>query len=67
MILEKTDLNELWSYMLIGILIPNALELHFGQRVLNDDLQRLDYDLGDIHTLTLKIKENIEFQIRDKC
>jgi hypothetical protein len=26
------------------------------------DLQGLDYDLGDIHTLTLKIKEDIEFQ-----
>jgi hypothetical protein len=31
--------------------------------VLHGYLQRLDYDLGDMHTLTLKIKEDIEFQI----
>jgi hypothetical protein len=55
-------LKELWSDRLIGILIPNAPELHFGQRVLHGDLQRLDYDLGDMHTLTLKIKKDIEFQ-----
>jgi hypothetical protein len=30
--------------------------------VLHSDLQRLDYDLGDIHILMLKIKEDIEFQ-----
>jgi hypothetical protein len=30
--------------------------------VLYGDLQRLDYDLGDMHTLTLKIKKDIEFQ-----
>jgi hypothetical protein len=29
-----------------------------------DDLQILDYDLGDMHTVTLKIKEDIEFQRR---
>jgi hypothetical protein len=52
----------LWSDRLIGILIPNAPELYFGQRVLHGDLQRLDYDLDDMHTLTLKIKEDIEFQ-----
>jgi hypothetical protein len=34
----------------------------FWQGVLHGDLQRLDYDLSDIHTLTLKIKEDIEFQ-----
>jgi hypothetical protein len=56
-------LDELWSDRLIEILIPNAPELHFGQGLLLDDLQRLDYDLSDIHTLTLKIKEDIEFQI----
>jgi hypothetical protein len=31
--------------------------------VLHSDLQGLDYDLGDMHTLNLKIKEDIEFQI----
>jgi hypothetical protein len=55
-------LNKLWLDRLIEILIPNALELHFGQGLLHDDLKRLDYDLGDIYTLTLKIKEDIEFQ-----
>jgi hypothetical protein len=55
-------LKELWSDRIIGILIPNTPELHFGQRVLHGDLQRLDYDLGDMHTLTLKIKKDIEFQ-----
>jgi hypothetical protein len=29
--------------------------------VLHSDLQRLYYDLDDTHTLTLKIKEDIEF------
>jgi hypothetical protein len=43
-------------------LIPKAPELHFGQGVLHGDLQRLDYDLGDMNTPTLKIKEDIEFQ-----
>jgi hypothetical protein len=32
------------------------------QEVLYGDLQRLDYDLGDMYTLALKIKEDIEFQ-----
>jgi hypothetical protein len=44
-------------------LIPKSLELHFGQRVLYGDLQRLDYILGDMHTPTLKIMEDMEFQI----
>jgi hypothetical protein len=43
-------LNELWSD-----------RLHFGQ-VLHCDLQTLDYDMGDMHTLTPQIKEGIEFQ-----
>jgi hypothetical protein len=55
-------LSELWSNSLIKILIPNALELHFGQGVHHGDIQRLDYDLGDMHTPTHKIKEDIEFQ-----
>jgi hypothetical protein len=56
-------LNELWSDRLIEIHIPNAAELHFAQGLLHGDLQRLDYDLGDKYTPTLKIKEAIEFQI----
>jgi hypothetical protein len=30
--------------------------------VFHGNLQRLNYDLGDMHTLTLKIKEDIEFE-----
>jgi hypothetical protein len=55
-------LKELWSDRLIEILIVNLSKLHFGRDVLHSDIQRLDYDLGDMHTLTLKIKEDIEFQ-----
>jgi hypothetical protein len=53
----------LWSGRLIEILIPNAPELHFEQGLLHGDIQILDYDLGDMYTLTLKIKEDIEFQM----
>jgi hypothetical protein len=56
-------LNELWSDRLIEILITIPLRLHFGQEVLHGDLQRLYYDMGDMHTLTLNIKEDMEFQI----
>jgi hypothetical protein len=55
-------LKELWSNRLIKILIPNAPELHFGQVLLHRNFQRLEYDLGDFYTLTLKVKEDIEFQ-----
>jgi hypothetical protein len=55
-------LKELWSDELIEILIPNAPELHLGQGLHHGGLQRLDYDLGDMYTLTPKIKEYIEFQ-----
>jgi hypothetical protein len=54
-------LNGSWSDRLIETLTPNAPELHLGQRLLHGDLQRLDYDLGDRHTLTPKIKEDIKF------
>jgi hypothetical protein len=54
-------LKDLWSDMLIEILIPNPPELHFGQRFLHGDLQRLEYDLGDRYILTPKMKEDIEF------
>jgi hypothetical protein len=52
----------LWPDRLIETLIANPSKLHFGQEVLHDDLQGLDFDLSDIHTPTLKIKEDIEFQ-----
>jgi hypothetical protein len=55
-------LNELWSDMLIEILIANPSKLHFGQEMLHGDLQRLDYDLGDMDILIHQIKEDIEFQ-----
>jgi hypothetical protein len=48
--------------MLIEILMANPSKLHFGQEVLHGDLQRLYYDLDDMNTLTLNIKEDIEFQ-----
>jgi hypothetical protein len=57
----KTDWKELWSDKLIEILIPNAPKLHFRQGFLHGDLQRLDYDLGDMYTVTPKIKEDIKF------
>jgi hypothetical protein len=55
-------LNELLLDRLIEILIANPSKLHFGQEVLHSDLQRLEYDMGDMHTLTLKIKVDIKFQ-----
>jgi hypothetical protein len=54
-------LNELWSDLLIEILIPNAPEPHVGQGLLHGELQRLDYDLDDRDILTSKIKEDIKF------
>jgi hypothetical protein len=48
--------------MLIEILIANPSKLHFGQEMLHGDLQRLDYDLGDMDILIHQIKEDIEFQ-----
>jgi hypothetical protein len=59
---RKIDLTELWSDRLLETLVANPSKLHFGQDVLHGDLQRLDYDLGNMHTPTLKIKEDIEFQ-----
>jgi hypothetical protein len=54
-------LKQLWSDRLIEILIPNVPELQLRQGLLHGDLQRLDYDLGDMHTLIPQIKEDIEF------
>jgi hypothetical protein len=48
--------------MLLAHLIAIAPELHFGQEVFHGDIQRLYYDLGDMHTLFLNIKKDIEFQ-----
>jgi hypothetical protein len=55
-------LNEFWSDRLIEILIANPSKLRFGQDVFHGDLQRLENNLGDMHTLTLKIKGDIVFQ-----
>jgi hypothetical protein len=52
----------LWLERLIASLIANAPKLHVEQEVLHGDLQRKYSDLGDIHTLTPKTKEDIEFQ-----
>jgi hypothetical protein len=58
---RKTYLTELWSDRLLKPLIANPSKLKFGQKILHGDLQRLEYDLGDMNTPTLKIKEYIEF------
>jgi hypothetical protein len=55
-------LNELWSNRLIEILITNPSKLYFGQEVLYGDIKILEYDLGGMHTITLNIKDDIEFQ-----
>jgi hypothetical protein len=55
-------LKELWLDRLIKILIATPSKIDFRQEVFHADLQRMDHDLGDMHTLTLNIKEDIEFQ-----
>jgi hypothetical protein len=55
-------LSELCSDRLIEILILNSSKLHFRQEVPHGDFRILYYDLGEIHMLTPKIKEDIEFQ-----
>jgi hypothetical protein len=60
--LGQIDLIELWSDRLIASLIAIAPEIHFGPEVLHGDLQILYSDMGDMHTLTLKTKEDFEFQ-----
>jgi hypothetical protein len=52
----------LWLDRLFEILTANPSKLQFEQEVLQGDLQGLYYDLGNMNTLTLKIKEDIEFQ-----
>jgi hypothetical protein len=54
-------LKELWSDRLIETLIANPSKLHFEQEVLHDDLQRFDYDLGDLHTPYSNGEEDMEF------
>jgi hypothetical protein len=56
-------LTELWSDRLTASLIAKAPELNFGQEVLHGYLKRLYSDLGHMHTLTLKTKDDVEFQI----
>jgi hypothetical protein len=52
----------LWSDRLLEYLIANAPDFHFRQEVFHGYLQGLYYDQGYMHTLTLKIKEDVEFQ-----
>jgi hypothetical protein len=42
-------------------MIADPSKLKYGQEILHGNIQRLKYDLGDMHTLTLKIKEDIKF------
>jgi hypothetical protein len=48
--------------MLIETRIAYAPELKPGQEVLYGDLRAFYYDLIDMHELTLKIQEVMEFQ-----
>jgi hypothetical protein len=52
------------SDRLIATPIACPPELHFGQEVLYGDLQCLHYGLVDMHKLSLKIQEVMEFQKR---
>jgi hypothetical protein len=52
------------SDKLIANTIANPPELNVGQDVLHGDLKCLHYDLVDMHKLTPKIKEVMEFQIQ---
>jgi hypothetical protein len=45
------------SHRLIATTIANPPELDFGQEVLHGDLQRLHYDLVDLHKLTPNLQE----------
>jgi hypothetical protein len=59
---RKTDLIELWSDRLLDTLVANPSKHHFGQEVLHGVVKRYENDLGNMNTLTFKIKEDIEFQ-----
>jgi hypothetical protein len=58
----KVGLIGLCSNRLITTLFPNRPELHFGQGVLHSDLQCFHYHLVDMHKLSPKIQEVMEFQ-----
>jgi hypothetical protein len=57
----KNDLDELCSDRLLAHLTANPSKLKYGREMLHGDLQRLYYNMGGIHILNLKIKEDIEF------
>jgi hypothetical protein len=57
----KAGLTDLCSYRLIVTLFPNQLELHFRQIVLHSDLQSFHYHLVDMHKLSPKIQDVMEF------
>jgi hypothetical protein len=59
----KTDLKELWSDRLLAHLIANPSKLKYGQEIIHGDLQRLDYDLGDLHAPYPNIEEYMEFTL----
>jgi hypothetical protein len=50
------------SHRLVATTIANPPEINFGHEELHDDPQTLQYHLGDMHKLTPKIQEVIEFQ-----
>jgi hypothetical protein len=54
-------LTKLCSISLVATAIANTPELNYGQGVLHGALQTLNYDLVDMHKLTLKIQEVIAF------
>jgi hypothetical protein len=60
----KSELTKLCSHRQIATPIVNPPELHFGQEMLHGDLQYLHYDLVDMHKLSPKIQEIMEFQRR---
>jgi hypothetical protein len=47
--------------VLIEILIANPSKLHFRHEVLHGDLQRLDYNMGDMNTPYANIEEDMKF------
>jgi hypothetical protein len=41
----------------------NSLVHNLGQGALQDDIETLFFDLGDMHRPTLKMEEDMEFEI----
>jgi hypothetical protein len=58
---RKTDLIESWSDRPLETLVANLSKLHFGQELLQGDLQRLYYGVGDSDTAYTNIEEDMEF------